>query len=226
MMNLNDEKVVLGKGLKALNARDHEIQAMKLSLEVCLEQDDMLRAEEVAFELNNAYEKQIQVSRNLPVYIRRPAETKAPDRLVPENEQARVGFTKEGWFCAVIPALLPKKEKGSPDFVRETLYSAMIRFFKDKEPVCYADCTLVFRHIYGKTRPKRRYRDHDNIEANAVVDILALYLLVDDSPMLCEHLNQSGVLAPKAYKKVYGDGRSCNSVDGNAFWTRCSDMVQ
>jgi len=186
-MDLNDERVILEKGLESLNRRDREIQVLKQRLEACFEQDNMIRAEEVAFELNTAYEKQVQISRGMPVYIRRPMKVKEPDQLVPESEQASVGFTKEGWFCAKIPALLPKKEKGSPDYIRNILYAGMIRFFRDKNPVRYPNVVMVFRHIYDKKRSRRQYRDHDNIELNAVVDIMALYLLHDDDPTSCNH---------------------------------------
>lgn len=192
-MNLNDEKVILQKGLTTLNNREREIQMIKQRLEACFEQDNMIRAEEVAFELNDAYEKQVQISRGLPVYIRRPMKINEPEHLVPDNEQADVGFTKEGWFCAKIPALLPKKEKGSPDYIRNILYAGMIRFFRDKDPVRYPDVVMVFRHIYNKKRSHRQYRDHDNIEVNAVVDIMALYLLHGDDPTRCNHYHCTSV---------------------------------
>ena len=42
-------------------------------------------------------------------------------------------------------------------------------------------------HRYDKSRPEREYRDHDNIEMNAIIDALALYTLYDDAPLRCEH---------------------------------------
>ena len=44
----------------------------------------------------------------------------------------------------------------------------------------------VFAHLRQK-RPKREWRDHDNIEINAVSDIVALFVMVDDNPHVCEH---------------------------------------
>lgn len=66
-------------------------------------------------------------------------------------------------------------------------YPAMRRFFAGKLPHIYSDCVLIFRHIYDRNRPERSYRDHDNIELNMVVDIVALYLLPDDAPLRCAH---------------------------------------
>ena len=83
--------------------------------------------------------------------------------------------------------LLPKKSEGSAEYVRQLLYPAMKRFFKDKEPKKYEDAVLIYRHVYTGERPERRKRDHDNIEVNMVSDIIALYVLRDDGPEICSH---------------------------------------
>ena len=46
---------------------------------------------------------------------------------------------------------------------------------------------MIFRHVYEKGRPERRYRDHDNIEINMVSDTVAMYVLADDAPPCCDH---------------------------------------
>jgi hypothetical protein len=63
----------------------------------------------------------------------------------------------------------------------------MQRFWRNKQPVRYPDNVAVFRHVYNRERPERQYRDHDNIELNRVLDVVALYVMVDDSPMRCRH---------------------------------------
>lgn len=60
-------------------------------------------------------------------------------------------------------------------------------FFRYKSPVRYTDCVLIYRHVYAKTRPERKRRDHDNIEINMVSDIIALYVMEDDAPSFCRH---------------------------------------
>lgn len=104
-----------------------------------------------------------------------------------ETIPVEIGFTAEGWFALRIPALLPKKISGSADYIRSFLYPAMRSFFHDKFPVRYRDCVLVYRHVYDRNRPERRWRDHDNIEVNMVSDIIALYVLPDDTPAVCSH---------------------------------------
>ncbi len=60
-------------------------------------------------------------------------------------------------------------------------------FWKNKLPIRYPDNVAVFRHVYNRKRPERQYRDHDNVELNKVLDVIALYVMVDDSPMRCRH---------------------------------------
>ena len=49
-----------------------------------------------------------------------------------ETALVEVGFTKENWFRLSIPALLPRKEKGNPEYIRSLIYPAMSDFFKKK----------------------------------------------------------------------------------------------
>jgi len=109
------------------------------------------------------------------------------DDAILENFPLEIGFTAEGWFCLRIPALLPKKSKGSPAYISDPIYPAMMRFWRGKQPVNYPCNVTIFRHIYDRERPERQFRDHDNIELNRVLDAVALYVMVDDSPMRCRH---------------------------------------
>ncbi|MEG0768043.1 MAG: DUF6100 family protein, partial [Clostridia bacterium] len=59
--------------------------------------------------------------------------------------------------------------------------------FKNHDKVRLYDCVLTVCHRYDRNRPERELRDHDNIELNAVVDALALYVLYDDAPLRLEH---------------------------------------
>ena len=132
-------------------------------------------------------EKLVLVARALPAYTGRPQAQDDVEKIIKENFPVEIGFTKQGWFSVRIPALLPRKENGSAEYIRSSLYSAMMNFFADKNPIRYDDCVLIYRHVYSKTRADRRKRDHDNIEVNAVSDVIALYVMPDDSPSVCSH---------------------------------------
>ena len=63
----------------------------------------------------------------------------------------------------------------------------MREFFREKDPVRFTDCVLIYCHVYDRSRSERRKRDHDNIEINMVSDIVALYVMPDDGPETCTH---------------------------------------
>ena len=71
--------------------------------------------------------------------------------------------------------------------IRDSLYLALGEYFKCHDKLRLDDCVLTVCHRYDKDRSEREYRDHDNIELNAVTDALALYALYDDAPLRCEH---------------------------------------
>lgn len=158
-----------------------------------MEMGNIQGAYEAAFSFAEASEKLTLLARVLPAYTGHPQAHNSMDELILQTIPIQIGFTREGWFALRIPALLPKKAKGSTSYIRSSLHPAMRRFFVKKEPVNYPDCVLVFRHVYSRERPERQYRDHDNIELNMVTDIIALYVLTDDSALRCSHYYCSAV---------------------------------
>ena len=109
------------------------------------------------------------------------------EAILKQEIPVKIGYTKEGWFSVRIPMLLPKKSKGSTDYIRSFLYPAMRDFFVEKSPVRYREAVLIYRHVYDRRRPERQMRDHDNIEINMVSDIVAMYVMPDDGPAVCAH---------------------------------------
>lgn len=144
-------------------------------------------AYEAALQLEEISERLVLFTRRLPAYTGCPMAEAAVENCMAANIPVEIGFTTEGWFSLRIPALLPKKSSGSADYVRSFLYPAMRRFFQTQPPVRYQNCVLIYRHVYGRDRPERRKRDHDNIEVNMVSDIVALYVMPDDGPEICSH---------------------------------------
>lgn len=108
-------------------------------------------------------------------------------RLLADAACAKCGYTEEGWFCAVIPTLLPKKRNGSTGYIKEIMYASLERFFMDKPIRRFGKCTVIFRHVYNRDNPKRAWRDHDNIEIKTVIDAIVLFVMEDDSPHICQH---------------------------------------
>lgn len=151
-------------------------------------QDSATRqAYEEALRLEETSEKLVLLTRALPAYTGCPHAGREVRAVVERSVPVEIGFTAEGWFSVRLPCLLPKKAAGSAEYIRSFLYPAMRRFFAARPPVRYADCVLVYRHVYDRERPERQRRDHDNIEVNMVSDIVALYVLPDDGPGVCSH---------------------------------------
>lgn len=144
-------------------------------------------AYDAALQMEDISERLVLLTRRLPAYTGCPMAEVMVENCMAESIPVEIGFTEEGWFALRIPVLLPKKSSGSADYIRSFLYPAMRRFFQTQPPVRYQDCVLIYRHVYSKDRPERRYRDHDNIEVNMVSDIVALYVIPDDGPKVCAH---------------------------------------
>ena len=156
-------------------------------LESCIEYNDENGAYDCSLETERIAERLIFQLRNLATYSGDKEACEAVVKNIKETALVEVGYTKEGWFRLSIPALLPRKEKGNPEYVRSLIYPAMSDFFTGKQIEKFKDCTLVYLHTYDVNRPKREWRDHDNVEVNAVTDIVALFVMLDDSPHICEH---------------------------------------
>ena len=76
-------------------------------------------------------------------------------KLIKSAVPVEIGYTEEGWFCVRFPALLPKEEKGSTDYVRDILYTALSDFFREHPTVRYGKCMIAYRHVYDRVYPER-----------------------------------------------------------------------
>ena len=126
-------------------------------------------------------------TRALPAHTGHPQAEVLVQKALEEAVPIEKGFTEEGWFFLRMPIILPRKEKSSRSYLRGFLYPALERFTYEKPKIRYRNCVLIFRHVYDRNRPEREYRDHDNIELNTVVDAIAMFFLVDDTPLECRH---------------------------------------
>lgn len=175
------------KALDKIDAKIQELHEQAFSVRRSYQDGNIKQAYESALRLEEVAEKTVLLTRALPAYTGNPKARLETENLIKLSIPIEIGFTEEGWFSLRIPALLPKKDAGSADYIRSSLYLAMREFFLDSQPVRYNDCVLIYRHIYARDRPERKKRDHDNIEVNMVSDIVAMYVLPDDGPSVCSH---------------------------------------
>ena len=173
---------------KALDNVIKHIEKMRKQAEVtkfCRGLEDKTVSYTQALRLEELSEKLVLWTRTLPAYTGAANASKDVENIINKEVPVDICFTDEGWFQLTIPCLLPRKEHGSVDYIRVFLYPKMREYFDEHEPVRFNDCVIIYRFVYDKERPERRMIDHDNYEINAVTDIVAMYLLPDDSPKFC-----------------------------------------
>ena len=92
------------------------------------------------------------------------------------------------------PSFIPKKKKQSTDFITEPLFEVLRQFVNKKTPRFrkFKKCVMCFTHVYDHSfMNKQRIRDHDNIEIHSIINTISLFLLIDDSGLLCSNYNSS-----------------------------------
>ncbi len=89
-----------------------------------------------------------------------------------------------------LAGLLPKKKPSqSPEFLLDPLYAAMNHYADNYPLPKYRECVVCFMHMYDNRLPQRRVRDYDNIQQKQILDVLAAFIMVDDSGLLCDAYN-------------------------------------
>ena len=170
-----------------LRNKEKTLRARIAAMEYYLDEEDRESYFQQALLIEECAEQLTLAARTLPSYIGHPDAEGHVEAILKQEIPVEIGYTKEGWFSVRIPMLLPKKSKGSTDYIRSFLYPAMRDFFIEKPPVRYREAVLIYRHVYDRRRPERQMRDHDNIEINMVSDIVAMYVMPDDGPAVCAH---------------------------------------
>ncbi len=150
-------------------------------------------AYQYAMKLEDTAERLTLTARELPVYTWKDGAKEDVENQYSELLNIKIGFTQTGLLAVIMQFLLPKKEKGSAEYIRQNLYAALSKYFKDKPYFKMRDVFIVYRHVYDERYPERKMRDHDNIEINMVNDCISTFVLEDDSPGICNHCYMSAV---------------------------------
>lgn len=178
----------LAKDVKVANKLIADAQKSLSIINKYIDEDDKENAMKELYKYEIISEKIVNNARIIPIASGIPNIQETISNIIIEENNVEVSYTNEGWFRVKIPSLLPKKEKGNPSYIRATLNAALKKYFSTNERKKFKEkCVFIVKHNYSKERNEREYRDHDNIELNAVVDNIALYVLLDDSPMKCKH---------------------------------------
>ncbi len=93
-----------------------------------------------------------------------------------------------------LPCLLPKrKQRQSTEFLIDPVYFTLSQYADSHAMPRYAHCVVCFSHIYSPELPKRKVRDYDNLELKQLLDVIAAFIMEDDSGLLCDAYNTTEI---------------------------------
>ncbi len=89
-----------------------------------------------------------------------------------------------------LPCLLPKKkQRQSTEFLLDPLFFSLSQYAEAHILPMYRQCVVCFCHIYDQTLPASHIRDYDNLEMKQILDVIATFIMSDDSGILVDAYN-------------------------------------
>ena len=80
------------------------------------------------------------------------------------------------------------KKRENTEFITDPLYFTLSRYSDGTPLKRYSHCVVCFSHIYSDDS-KRYIRDYDNLELKQILDVIAAFLMEDDSGLLIDAYN-------------------------------------
>lgn len=102
---------------------------------------------------------------------------------------------EDGIFDVRLPVLLPKKGTGrSAVFLLDPLQYALEQYTKEHPFPRFRECVVCFTHVYREELNCWQLPDYDNLQQKQVLDMIALFIMTDDSGSLCDiyHTSRPG----------------------------------
>lgn len=136
-----------------------------------------LRAEGIACQLRNLLYASTNISR--AGYLVKAGEAHG----------IRVRY-EDGILEVAMPRLLPKRKgRHSSVFLTDPLQAAMGQYMEGHPLPRFRECVVCISHVYGGGLPGRCLPDYDNLQQKQVLDTIAMYVMADDSGLLCDAYN-------------------------------------
>lgn len=100
----------------------------------------------------------------------------------------------DGVLDITLPCLLPKRKKRqSTEFLIDPLYFTLSQYYDSHPTERYKQCVVCFSHIYSRDFPKQNIRDYDNLELKQLLDVIATFIMEDDTGLLVDAYNTTEV---------------------------------
>lgn len=125
-----------------------------------------------------------------------------------EEHGIEIGY-EDGILEVTLPRLLPKKKtRQSSLFLTEPLHAALEQYAEEHPMPRFRECVICISHVYGHDLPDWCLLDYDNLQQKQILDTVALYVMLDDSGLLCDAYNTTE-LGEKDCTRIYvmGKGR-------------------
>lgn len=93
-----------------------------------------------------------------------------------------------------LPCLLPKRKKRqNTEFLIDPLYFTLSQY-SDSHPLKrFKHCVVCFSHVYSEEFPKQNIRDYDNLELKQLLDVIATFIMEDDTGLLVDAYNTTEI---------------------------------
>lgn len=176
--------------MEALKSSQKHLRKINEIIELLSRNPD-LTLEHKYYELVKESEKFTEIVRLLPSYFGDYNYREKVIDTILESEIVPTTISQSDNMLHIhFKSLLPRKEKDRAGYVRTSLFIACEKFVKENEvSVIEKPSIIIFKHNYADD--KRAWRDHDNIEVNVLIDVVANFFLKDDSAKLLDHLHFS-----------------------------------
>lgn len=141
--------------------------------------------EQIIDKLLTAVEQMCRYARLLPSLGEPSPRQETAEQIIAKESGVSIEISPEGYPRFVLPRLLPRRIKDSKKYIRDAFMSAMNQH-KDRK-IKTTKQVIHVQSIYADRGNNRIWRDHDNLEAKVVIDVVAAHYLIDDSPQLLDH---------------------------------------
>lgn len=95
-----------------------------------------------------------------------------------------------GVLNIILPCLVPKRKgRKNSEFLTDPLYFTLSQYADSHPLPKFRHCVVCFSHIYNRELVDHRARDYDNLELKQLLDVIATFVMEDDSGLLCDAYN-------------------------------------
>ena len=99
--------------------------------------------------------------------------------------------TEADLIQVTMPSVMPKRKYRNNEFLTEPLHYALNEYTARNPLRKFKECVVCFSHIHSWELGRRYVRDFDNFELKRILDIIAVYVMEDDSGLLCDAYSTS-----------------------------------